>query len=444
MRDLILTLVVVASLPLAFRRPWIGLLVWAWLGYMNPHRLAWGFAYDLPFVQMAALATFAGLLFSADPKRIPGTPVTTLWIVWVSWMTLTTIFSMNSGDAWTEWERMVKIQLMILVTLIVITDRTRIDLLVWCIVVSIGFFGTKGGAFVLATGGNYMVWGPPGSFIEGNNELALALLTIVPLMYYLYGQATNKWIKRGLLAAMVLCLFSIVGSYSRGAFLGGIAMLGVLWLRSKHKLQFGIPLLLVAVVAAGFMPDAWSERMGTIKTYEEDGSAMGRINSWWFAFNLAVDHPVLGGGYNVFWSKDIFAQYAPVPDDQHDAHSIYFEVLAEQGFVGLFIFLSLAFATLLGAQKVIRLARQRPDLGWAADLATMLQVGFCGYAVGGAFLGLAYFDLPYHLMSIVVVLGVIVKASPVPQAAGAGELPAMMPPESALRPNPYANRGSAS
>src|SRR5688572_21313796 len=175
MRDLIITGIVLGSIPFILKRPWIGLLVWAWLGYMNPHRLAWGFAYNLPFVQIIAAATFAGMLFSKESKRLPITPVTGLWLVWVAWMTLTTILAMNSQDAWPEWERMLKIQTMILVTFMLINNKQRIDLLVWTIVVSIGFFGTKGGLFVLATGGSYMVWGPPGSFIEGNNELALAL-----------------------------------------------------------------------------------------------------------------------------------------------------------------------------------------------------------------------------------------------------------------------------
>ena len=438
MRDLIITGLVLGSIPFILKRPWIGLLVWAWLGYMNPHRLAYGFAYSMPFVQIIAVATFAGMAFSKEAKRLPITPVTALWLLWVAWMTLTTIVAMNSQDAWSEWERMVKIQTMILVTFLLINDKHRIDLLVWTIVVSIGFFGTKGGLFVLLTGGSYMVWGPSGSFIEGNNELALALLTIVPLMYYLFGQATHKWVKRGLLVSMVLCLFSIVGSYSRGALLGGGVMLAMFWLRSKSKIKFGVPLLLVAIAAAAFMPEQWFDRMGTIKTYDQDSSAMGRVNSWWFAFNVAKYHPIVGGGYNVFWSVPIFQRFAPDPLAHHDAHSIYFEVLGEQGFVGFGIFMALCVATLLTAQSVIRAARKRADLAWAGNLAAMLQVSFFGFAAGGAFLGLAYFDLPYHLMSIVVILRVLVmKPASETAAAASPDAPVIAAP--AAHPNPYSN-----
>jgi len=48
MRDLFVTAVIFGLLPFIFKRPWVGILVWAWLSYMNPHRLAWGFALISP------------------------------------------------------------------------------------------------------------------------------------------------------------------------------------------------------------------------------------------------------------------------------------------------------------------------------------------------------------------------------------------------------------
>jgi uncharacterized membrane protein YwaF len=113
--------------------------------------------------------------------------------------------------------------------------------------------------------------------------------------------------------------------------------------------------------------------------------------------------------------------------------------MGEQGFAGLAIFLMLCVATLLTAQSVIRAARQRADLAWAASLAAMLQVSFCGFAAGGAFLGLAYFDLPYHLMSMVVILRVLVM-KPATDAAVAAPADTPVITSSTDRPNPYANR----
>ena len=94
--------------------------------------------------------------------------------------------------------------------------------------------------------------------------------------------------------------------------------------------------------------------------------------------------------------------YAPVPEDVHDAHSIYFEVLGEHGFVGLALYLALGWFAWRSCTQVRREAKSRPGGLWLADLVRMLQVSLVGYASSGAFLGLAYFDLYYHLVALVV------------------------------------------
>jgi probable O-glycosylation ligase (exosortase A-associated) len=185
-------------------------------------------------------------------------------------------------------------------------------------------------------------------------------------------------------------------------------MLAMLWLRSRGKLVTLIALVMVAGSALMFMPQQWFDRMGTIGTYEQDDSALGRINAWNFAVNLAKDRPITGGGFESF-TPELFLRYAPNPKDFHDAHSIYFEVLAEHGFVGLFLFLCLAIAVMLQGQKIRRLTRGSEQLAWAHEAAGMLQVSFAGFGVGGAFLGLAYFDLPYHIMAMMIIVHAIVR-----------------------------------
>jgi probable O-glycosylation ligase (exosortase A-associated) len=200
---------------------------------------------------------------------------------------------------------------------------------------------------------------------------------------------------------------AIVGSYSRGAFLAGFAMAFFLWWKSPKKAVLGILMVVIIPLVITFMPDKYMAKMGTIETYDEDASAMGRINAWWFAFNLAKDHPITGGGFGAF-DKQLFQIYAPEPDNFHDAHSIYFEVLGEQGFVGLTIFLIIGFLAWRTGSKIINKTRNRSELKWAEQLASMVQVSIIGFAVGGSFLGLAYFDLYYHLIAILVITSYIV------------------------------------
>jgi probable O-glycosylation ligase (exosortase A-associated) len=407
MRDLLILLIVFGSIPLILRRAYVGVLVWSWLGYMNPHRLAWGFAYDFPFSQVVAIVTLVSLIFDRTKRGLPINALTIVWIALVLWMNFTTLFALNPEDAYNEWDRMIKIMLFSLITILLMQDKQRLNWLVIVIVVSLGFFGVKGGIFSILTGGNYLVFGPPDSFFEDNNALALALIMVLPLMRYLHLRADRASVKWAILGAIALMGLAIITSHSRGAFLAGAAMVTFLWLRDPNKFRTGLLILIALPVLVMQMPEQWFERMETISEFQSDGSAMGRINAWWFAWNLALDHPFVGGGFYAF-TPDLFQIYAPNPEDFHDAHSIYFEVLAEHGFVGLGLFLALGYLSLRKARSIMKQASGFEDLKWASDLAAMVQVCLVGYAVGGAFLGLAYFDLYYHLVAILVILGVIV------------------------------------
>lgn len=401
MRDLLVTALIFGVLPFVFKRPWIGVLLWSWVSYMNPHRLTWGFAFNFPFAMLIAMATIAAFLFSREKKEIPWTRETVLLLMFIGWMLFTTFFAFYPDWAWQEWSRVWKIQLFVFLTAILINNRQKLDWLIWVVVLSLGFYGVKGGIFTIVSGGSYHVWGPAGSFIGGNNELALALIMTIPLIWYLRLQASNRWLRHGLAVSMGLVAISAVGSQSRGALLGIVAMGLFLWLKSRQKLTTGLLMVVVAGVLAANLPQSWFDRMSTIQTYQEDNSALGRINAWHTAFNVASDR-VTGGGFNMLFEKATFVQYAPDPRRVHDAHSIYFEVLGEHGFIGLGLFLLMWLFAWSKASSVIRFCRKDPEKKWAADLAGMAQVSLVGYAVGGAFLGLAYFDLPYHILIIIV------------------------------------------
>ena len=401
MRDIIVTLIVVGAIPYVLMRPHIGILLWSWIGYMNPHRLAWGFATTMPFAQIIAIATLISFVASKEPRTFPWTRETVLLLIFVAWMFITTLFALNSEGAWFQWDKVWKIQLMTFVTMLVINTEQRLHQLIWIICLSLGFYGIKGGVFTILTGGSYHVWGPSNTFIGGNNEIGLAFIMLFPLLRYLHLTSERTWLKMGLLGSMVLTFASILGTQSRGALVGVVVMGGILLFKSRKKALF-IPLIIVlALLGYQFMPESWHDRMSTIKTYEEDASAMGRINAWGFAMNLAMDRPILGGGFETFrpW---IFYQYAPDPNAFHDAHSIYFEVLAEHGFIGLGLFLSLLGATFFSAGRCVKLAKLQGNKRMA-DMMSMIQVSLIGYGSAGAFLGLAYFDLVYHLIAITIV-----------------------------------------
>jgi probable O-glycosylation ligase (exosortase A-associated) len=400
MRDLFITAVIFGLLPFVFKRPWLGILLWSWLGYMNPHRLAWGFAYNMPFSMIVGLVTIVAFMASKEKKDMPWTRETIVLLIFIGWMLFTTFFAFYPDAAWLQWNKVWKIQLMIFLTGLIITDRHKLHWLVWVIAISFGFYGVKGGIFTILNGGAYRVQGPAGTFIGGNNEMALALVMTIPLIRYLHLQEPRHWIKTGLASAMVLTGVAAIGSQSRGGLVAMVAMGLFLWLKSRKKIVTGIYIAIAVAIMASVMPQTWYDRMNTINTYQEDQSTQGRFNAWHTAFNVAKSR-ITGGGFETF-QPPTFLQYAPNPLNVHDVHSIYFEQMGEQGFIGFSLFMLLGLMAWVRAQQIIKRCKKDLDKKWAADLAAMIQVSLIGYAAGGAFLGLSYFDLPYHLMMILV------------------------------------------
>ncbi len=400
MRDIFVTVVVFSVLLMLFKHPHYGIYLWSWLSYMNPHKLAWGFATTIPFALMTAALTLTVYLFSKEPKRIPWTAETILLLVLLAWVTFTTFFAFYPDLAWEQWNKVLKIQIMTMLTAMLITDRKRLEGLVWVIALSLAFYGVKGGIFTIMRGGVYRVQGPETTFIAGNNEMGLALIMTVPLLRYLQLNAKNRILRLAMGAAMILTGLAAIGTQSRGALLAAAAMGSMLWLKSRNKIATAFYLLIGIGMVASIMPQQYWDRMNTIKTYEQDASAMGRINAWHTAFNVARDR-ITGGGFETFRAPT-FYQYAPDPTDPHDVHSIYFEMMGEQGFIGLALFLLIGLLAWRTGSKTIKACKADPERKWAADLAGMTQVSLIGYATGGAFLGLAYFDYPYHLVIILV------------------------------------------
>ena len=401
MRDVVVVGIVLAMGIIALRRPWVGIMLWTWLSIMNPHRYTYGFAYNAPLAAFTAAAIGIGFLATRERESPFKGAAAAFLVAFMIWMTLSWSFGLDPGDDYEQWKKVIKIDVMIIAALSLLHTKQHVLALLWVSAGSLGLLGMKGGAFTLATGGNFRVWGPTGSFIYDNNEFALALVMTIPLLRFLQLQLVNRWARWGMSAAMLLCGVAAVGSYSRGALLAISAMLMSLWWRGKNKFIVGIVIALGVVLLVGFMPDAWVGRMSSIDDYESDQSALGRISAWWTAWHIALHYPS-GVGFNAA-RPALFAIYSPYPTSVHAAHSIYFQILGNHGFIGLFLFLGIWFSSWRAAGWLRKHAKGIPQAGWCVELGAMCQVALIGYAVGGAFLSLAYFDLPYEIMVALLV-----------------------------------------
>lgn len=439
MRDIIITAIILGLLPMVIKRPWTGTVVWVWLAMMIPYRLAYGFARGLPFAMIVAICTLIGIVAMRPKMAWPKSSVKTVYLLFIGWMFVTSIFALNSSALVMEQLiTVLKIHFMVMLAIALIHERKQLEALVWTLVGSLAFYGVKGGIFTITSGGSGRVWGPSGGIIEGNNEIGVALVIILPLLFYLYQITERRWLRRGLLFSGLISMLCVLGTQSRGALLAIVTMACMLGLKSRRPVLTLMGIGVVLSVAIIFMPDSWNQRMNTIQDFKADGSAMSRLYTWTTLWNCALDRPFVGAGFRTD-NPLVFRLYGPAMEvGGYDfaggqvlvAHSIYFQALGEHGFPGLALFLLLGVVTWVRAGAVSAAASKIESLqSWLPLLMRMTQASLLGFAVGGAFLTLVHFDLPYYLCAIVMMADHMVKKAqadpPAPAATNeAAALPA--------------------
>lgn len=410
MRDIAIIGAVLASLPLTIRYPFVGMLVWAWIAIGVPHQEAWGFSQSFPVNMIVASVTILSWFFSKERRLPPSGSIYWLFIVFLLWVTFSSFFAVKPSWSWQFWDRCWKTVFLGLFAAAMATNKVRLHALIWIVVISLFYFGVKGGVFTLLTGGNYHVFGPPKSAIGDNNALALALLMTLPLANYLRMQTAKKWLQYGILAAMGFTVIAVIGSYSRGALLGlaAVAVAGIM--RTRRRLLYFALVAALVIPAFNFMPASFHERVQTISQASEDESFMGRVHAWQVAFYCAVDHFPVGVGFYAPQLDEIFHHYLP-NDMSHAAHSIYFQVLGEHGFVGLAIYLMIIAAAFTVSARIRKLSRDVSELRWAHEMASMFQISFVAFCVGGAALSMAYYDVFFLTAALLLPMERIVRST---------------------------------
>ena len=428
MRDLLFVATMCLAYVATIFRPFAGVLTWSWISFANPHRMLWDEQVgDFSWALVTFLAILIGLLCRKEPRRFFMTPIMWLVCFFVVGISITSLFALAPGnEVYDKYSLVVKTFLFLIITGMLLDDRRRFFGLIEIMVLSLGYYGVKGGIFALKTGGQYTVFGPAESMIADNNHLAAALLVALPLMNFLRIWAAQRWVRIAVGATMGLSLLSILASYSRGALIGLVAVAIFALLRSRRKVLLGAAMVVAIVSAVSIMPEKWHTRMHTISSYNTDDSAEGRIKIWKASFWIAAARPLVGGGFRAPYIQKIVSEYSP-GTIARAVHSIYFEVIGEHGFIVFLVWLAMPITGLLSARNIIRRAARREDLAWANDLARMSQVSIVAYLVAGAFLSLSYWDYIFTLIVLLGSLSRFVKMQPdVPPRHIAAQRPATM------------------
>ena len=441
MREAVFLVLFGLLFPIAFIRPFFGILLWTVMSYLSPHRYTYGFAPNLPVGYLTAVPTLAGALISGRLRMPPVTRETVLLGLLWAWFGLTTlnVYSSNLlmhhlADTLSRFGDVSKTLLMVVVAMMLITDKSKLR---WWYVVTAGcfaFLALKALRFGLVTSGAMRVYGPPNTELADNNAFGLALNMSLPMFVCLANIEESRAARIVLRLSFVAAVVGVVLSYSRGALLGLACVLLAIAFQSKYRLRAIAATAILGLILVVAAPQQWIERMETLKTAEKtDASAQERFHSWNFATHLALEFPILGGGFETF-TTPLYQRYGLsllTPEGiEFGPHSIYFQMLAEHGFPGLFLFLAILVSCALSAQRVKKRFRKIDPNHWLVAYAKMLLASLFAYAVSGAFLGFAYFDLFYQMVATTIILKFLAEKEMTEEADAGKDL--MHPEEAPL------------
>jgi probable O-glycosylation ligase (exosortase A-associated) len=405
MRDLVVFLVVMLTLPSSFRRPFLGLLVFSWLAYMRPQDLCWGFARTMRLSFFVGLAMIVGWWANeAGRRRFTRWDMRTRSIVLLAALVSVSYLLAPVHDEYTNryYFEYLKIIAVALFTVGQVDSRQRLRAILWTIALSLGFFGVKGGLFGVLTGGAQIMRGP-GGMLEDNNDFALALVMNVPLLWYLgMSERGIPLLRKATQVAVVLTVVTIVLTHSRGGFLSLCATaLWIAW-RSGKLVRASLVLLSLALLFPVVAPQHVLDRLSSIGDKGES-SINARYIAWQTAGKMIEGNPVFGVGMRNFQTS--FREYSVVPPSEgsptYVAHNSYLQIWAESGTLAFVVYLALLASVFVACRKVFRIGRSRPDMAWAADYARMMEATTVGFVVGAFFLNRGHFDLIYHWLALV-------------------------------------------
>lgn len=424
MRDLLLVAFFFAAIYYSFKKPYIGVAAWIWIALMAPATWTFGFSNHFRLNLTIVIVVVLSYVFSKDKVKMQFTKIHFWVFLFLFWMFISTVFNIrvDSDYAWYKFTEFSKvIALFFFISLTVRTEKA-INTVIWAIVLSISAYSAMEATKFIISLGSYRVVGKAGIIID-RNDLAVAINMCLPLVFYLWSVTKHKNLKLGLLILAFLNVIAIIGTYSRGGFVGLSVLAFAMWLKSNRKILFLLLAVIILPTMYSFSPTEWKERQSTVQTAStKDGSFIGRLWAWKIATLIAIDNPLTGGGFKATTDPVLWTIYAnetptfgiietpsiPATLKAKAAHNIYFQVLGSSGFVGLFIFLTMLFVTYLQSQHNIKLASnsETKNLG---VLSKAISLSFIAYGVTGMNVSLAYFELVYALIAIVIAQKLILQ-----------------------------------
>ncbi len=401
MRDVVLLLWFAISMPIAFFRPFYGIIVFTILAFNRTQDLCWGVARDLRLSQLIAIVTLVGFVLNHRGRFFISDKRNWLMILLFALVGVSVYTAYYPSAAITKFPELGKVVLVSILTASLLTTQRRFRILMLVTSLSLGFYSVKN-ALIGTT-----VNRGPGGLLQDNNDFSSALVMALPMLYYLAIDERKRWMKIFFAFASLCTVVTITLTDSRGGFLALAIVFAALVLMSRQKL---LALSAAPIVVAAFLlliPERYLERIRSIKDHD-DASSRGRLVAWENALRMIGDRPVTGVGYRNF----VFVYHFYTVDKSEQrrvAHNSYLQVAAESGLPAFFVFMAIIAYTLYRLRAVRRMVRGSPGASWIANYSKALEIAIYGYMMGAMFLNRAHFDLFYHVVAMSIGLEVLAR-----------------------------------
>lgn len=434
MRDLAFLAFLAALIGLGFWRPFLFVLAYAYVDIVSPQRLTYWLLNAVPVSLVAFALAFLGWVLTDDKRGLTITPRQALLLALLVYCGLTTRNADFPVEALAKWDWVWKALVFAIFLPFTLRTRLRIEALALFMVLCAASIIIVGGIKTLASGGGY---GVLNLMVSQNNGLyegstiAVISVAIVPVILWLakYGTIYRPgWPVRIFAAALIFaCLLIPVGTQARTGLVC-IGVLAVLMLRhTKRRLLYlglvGVGLL----IAIPLLPTSYTKRMDTIQGYQADSSASTRIAVWKWTIDYARTHP-FGGGFDAFRGNKLridklstegsggqIEVTRTVEYDQARAyHSAYFEMLGEQGYPGLLIWLAIHLGGLVAMERLRARTVKIAESQWISGLAGALLQAHLIYLVGANFIGIAFQPFVFMLIGLQIALATYARQSVTP------------------------------
>lgn len=413
--------IMLGLVPMAFMDGFVAFLLWIFTTVMSPANYLYGFMqgfrYVFVFAGIAALLLMMGRV--KERGKFQWNSTTVLLLLFIVHGMLSAAFALQPNPLLeirveTFWKGMA----LALMAPFFLSSRWRIHLTLVVLALGLGFHAVVDGLKVIVSGGTHNVVGVTSSSLTDNNLYALGMAMLVPLLMYLYRYSAQRYAKLVAVFGVVVTIMTIIGTNSRGGFLA-LAVVGFwYWLISHRKLSSLVVVAVLAFGVAQMAPERWFDRIESIQTAGEDDSFMNRVAAWRVSASIASAHPVFGGGFNAVQNYWIWDEYKNRPSlftvdmskySPKAAHSIYFQVLGDLGYVGLFLFLALLASAFYARARVKRIYAKTKRGLWALDLANAGCLSLVAFMAAGGGVSLAYFELVYFLIVMLSMLPTIMQ-----------------------------------